>query len=178
MDKQDTAADAEFSAMHTVYSALKPLDEEARNRVISYIVARLDIAAPRMKTKIEKPMDEDTEEQEAPAEGAAGIVPLYKAFAELFDAAQPQTASQKALVAGYWLQICQGADSFDSQSLNKELKNLGHGIANITAAIEGLKIQSPALALQLKKSGSSQQARKTYKITVAGENAVRAMING
>ena len=96
----------------------------------------------------------------------------------MFDAAQPQTGAQKALVAGYWLQACEGAGSFDSQRANTELKPLGHGVANITAALDTLKTQSPALALQLKKSGTSQQARKTYKITVAGETAVKAMING
>ena len=55
------------------------------------------------------------------------------------------------------------------------LKNLGHGIPNVTKALDSLKGQSPALALQLKKAGTSQQARKTYKITVAGIKQIEAM---
>ena len=102
----------------------------------------------------------------------------YNSFAELFDAAQPKSNGDCALVAGYWLQVCQGAESFDGQSANSALKNLGHGLTNVTNAVDTLKNQKPALALQLKKSGTSQQARKTYKITVAGIKAVEAMIRG
>ena len=39
---------------------------------------------------------------------------------------------------------------------------------NITAALDDLKEVQPQLVLQLKKSGKSRQARKTYKISVAG----------
>jgi hypothetical protein len=81
-------------------------------------------------------------------------------------------------VGGYWLQVCQNSESFDGFSVNKELKDVGQGLGNITNAIDGLRSQKPALALQLKKSGKSQQARKTYKVTVPGIKAVEAMING
>ncbi|MBN9488252.1 MAG: hypothetical protein J0H44_13535 [Alphaproteobacteria bacterium] len=106
----------------------------------------------------------------------------FDSFADLHDVVRPEGAAEQALVAGYWLQICQKAESFDGQAANKELKNLGHGVANITKAIDGLKNQSPALALQLKKSGTSKQARKLYKITVAGqkviEEKIKAQSNG
>jgi hypothetical protein len=82
------------------------------------------------------------------------------------------------LVAGYWVQVCGGADSFDGFSVNRELKNLGHGLINVTVAIEGLRKQQPARALQLAKAGKSQQARKTYKLTVVGIKAVEEMISG
>jgi hypothetical protein len=62
--------------------------------------------------------------------------------------------------------------------VNKELKNLGEGILNITSALDALKAQKPALALQLKKAGKSRQARKTYKVTVAGLKFVENMIRG
>jgi hypothetical protein len=118
--------------------------------------------------------DEETDEIEATQE-----TPLeFGSFAELFDAAQPKTGYDKALVAGYWLQVCQGADSFDGFSANKELKHLGEGLPNITSSVDTLKAQKPALALQLKKSGKSRQARKVYKVTVAGVRAVEAMIGG
>lgn len=106
------------------------------------------------------------------------VAPKYAALAEIYDAARPTSNADKALVAGYWLQVCQGAESFDGFSANRELKHLGQGLANVTNAIDSLKGQKPALALQLKKSGKSQQARKVYKITVAGIKAVEAMING
>ncbi len=171
-------SDAEFSAMHTVYTALAPLDEDARIRVVDYIAARLEISARQTAAGHTadapggSPGHEDTlrEEKAIPAK--------FDSFAELYDAAQPKSQAEKALVAGYWLQICQSAESFDGFSANKELKNLGEGISNITIAVDSLKNQKPAQALQLKKSGKSQQARKTYKITIAGINSVERMING
>lgn len=170
--------DDEFQAMQTVYTALSGLDEEARARVLSYVSSRLGIAAvakpvakaperPELDGSDDPELDEEQEE-----------APKFGSLAELFDAAHPKGASDKALVAGYWLQVCQGSDSFDGFSANKELKHLGEGLANVTSAIDTLKGQKPALALQLKKSGKSRQARKVYKITVAGIRAVEAMISG
>lgn len=171
------AEDQEFAAMQSVYKALEALSPEARQRVMAYNNSRLEIAKSLQMagnatadTVEEKEVAEITKQQ-------AGAT-KYGSFAELFDAAQPTSNSDKVLVAGYWLQVCQSQDSWDSQSANTLLKNLGHGIANITNAIDGLKNQKPALALQLKKSGSSQQARKTYKVTVSGITAVEAMTRG
>jgi len=121
---------------------------------------------------------EDPDDDESDAVATAPQPVNYSSFAELFDAALPKSNADRALVAGYWLQVCQGAESFGGQAVNTELKHLGEAIANITNALESLKTQKPALALQLKKSGKSQQARKSYKITVAGVRAVEAMING
>jgi hypothetical protein len=44
MSDHKTDSDTEFSAMHAVYAALAPLDEDARLRVVDYIVARLEIS--------------------------------------------------------------------------------------------------------------------------------------
>jgi hypothetical protein len=101
----------------------------------------------------------------------------FSALGELFDAARPQTNGQRALVAGYWLQVCGGANDLSSQAINTELKHLGYGILNITEALEDLKATKPAHAIQLRKSGTSRQARKTYKITEAGIRAVETMIS-
>lgn len=178
MTKEPTSPDVEFGAMQTVYTALSNLDEAARVRVLDYVTSRLGIApvarAPARQQQDSPQVDEEDpaldEEQEA--------APKFGSLAELFDAAQPKGASDKALVAGYWLQVCQGSESFDGFSANKELKHLGEGLPNVTSAIDTLKAQKPALALQLKKSGKSRQARKVYKITVAGIRAVEAMIGG
>lgn len=82
------------------------------------------------------------------------------------------------MVAAYWVQVCQGTGSFQSQSLNDGLKDLGHGIGNITEALSQLKDDRPALLLQLKKSGNTRQARKTYKLTQAGMKRVEEMTQG
>src|SRR5262249_34935494 len=100
----------------------------------------------------------------------------FDSLAELYAAAQPKTDSDRALVAGYWFQFKEGQEEFAAQTLNTALKNLGHGVSNITNALEALKAQSPALVMQLRKSGSSQQARKKYKLTAAGKKAVELLI--
>jgi hypothetical protein len=170
-------ADGEFAAMHTLYEALDPLDDEARARVVGYIVARLDIVLDQRNVAFTGGVTATSKELEAALQKEQATAPKFGSFAELADAARPQTLADRALVAGYWLQVCQAADSFDGYSANKALKDLGHGIANITMAIDALRSQSPALALQLKKSGTSRQARKTYKLTVAGIKAVESMIS-
>jgi hypothetical protein len=172
--------DQEFAAIETLYKALEPLSDEARTRVLAYISARLEITPPVQQAAQgpAPPASTVNPEEEARLVQEEAKAPKYGSFAELFDAAAPSSAADKALVAGYWLQVCGGAGSFDGFSANRELKNLGHGVGNITNAIEALRNQQPAHALQLAKSGKSQQARKTYKLTVAGIKAVEDMISG
>lgn len=178
MDGPEHAADVEFTAMQAVYKALEPLDDDARKRVVEYISARLEIAPSMPKRLRAEHVASDDEIDEAALEAEKKGAPKYGSFAELYDAAQPKTNAERALVAGYWLQVCEETESFDGFSANKELKNLGHGIGNITTAIDALKGQKPAMVLQLKKSGKSRQARKTYKVTITGIKAVEAMIHG
>lgn len=173
----------EFSAIQAVHAALQDLDDEARTRVLTYIVSLLgiDTKAGIGRTPVQSAGAasgvEDDPEGAAPAEAAKGS-PTFGSFAELYAAASPKSNAEKALVVGYWLQVCQSADSFTAASANKELTHLGHKIANITDAIDQMKSQKPMLILQLKKSGSSQQARKLYKVSHEGVKRVEAMIRG
>jgi len=67
----------------------------------------------------------------------------------------------KALVGGYWLQVCQGNGSFPSRDVNELLKNHGHPVSNITRAFDVLRESKPAYAAQLEKSGrASRPARR------------------
>lgn len=173
-------AHKEFDAMKAVYEALEPLEDDARERVVKHVAGMLEInvTAKHGKNNV---ASGDAEQADADAEAAAAAassVPAFKNFAELFAAADPETTAHKALVAGYWIQVSEGNPTFDGQRANKELAHLGHKLANITNAVDTLKVQKPALVIQTKKSGSSQQARKTYMVTNAGIEAVKAMLNG
>jgi hypothetical protein len=172
MTSSSSPSDAEFKAMHETYSALEPLDGPARNRVLAYIMSRLEIVPAAKIPAAAAPGGNAGASTEQPAPTT------FASFPELNDAARPETDADKALVAGYWLQVCQSNESFSGQAANSALKDLGHGVSNITVALERLKSQKPALALQVRKSGSSRQARKEYKITASGMRAVEAMING
>lgn len=169
-----TDEDAEFSAMRTVYDTLKALDEPGRMRVLDYVLGRLGIVlhARKPATGKHEGKKEENEPDEEPATSN------FESFAELHAAFDPSTDAERALVAGYWLQVCLQSPSFDAQSANGELKNLGHALSNVTVALTTLIKLKPAQVLQLKKSGNSKQARKTYKLTTAGIAVIEAKLNG
>ena len=93
----------------------------------------------------------------------ASIDAAVNDIAELYAAAAPESEFDKALVAGYWFQFVDGRPEFGSQEINSALKNLGHPIKNITSAFDSLKSRKPASVMQVKKSGSSRQARKNLQ---------------
>ncbi len=111
-------------------------------------------------------------------ERLGGVKPRFECEADLYAAAKPQTDEQKALVIGYWLQEIKGESDWPSQTLNNILKQLGHGVSNITKSLTMLKERKPSLAMQIQKSGTSQQARKKYKLTHEGVLVVKRMLEG
>lgn len=164
------SAEKEIGAMSTISSALDDLDSDARIRVLQWAMSHYGFTSSGLKSSQAPGPSLNSADTSKPGQ--------HTTFAELFDAAQPNTEREKAMVAAYWLQVCEFSENFQSQSLNDLLKNLGHGIGNITEALNQLKNDRPALLLQLKKSGSSRQARKTYKLTLEGSKRVDAMIQG
>lgn len=117
--------------------------------------------------------------QPGPGAAPGGQLKLkYESLADFYAAASPNQVNDKALVVGYWFQIMQELGDFDAQSVNKELKHLGHGAANITSAFDSLMARKPQLVLQTKKSGTTKQARKMYRLTLEGQRAVERMLSG
>jgi hypothetical protein len=166
------SAEGEIKAMGAVSAAIEGLESDGRARVLLWAISHYGIAVGGQKAS--KVLG-DVGSGEGNAEQGSGA---YETFADLFNAANPKTEKDKAMVAAYWVQICENAGSFQSQSLNDLLKDLGHGIGNITEALSQLKNDRPSLLLQLKKSGSSRQARKTYKLTQEGSKRVISMTRG
>ena len=165
-----SANDNEIQAMGSIAEIMERLEKDQRDRVIRYIAERFDITDPARTLKAGGGGTRKEPQIDAPTE--------FQDFASLVDASRPSTDSMRALVAGYWLQVCQGGPSFDAQSANTDLKHLGHASSNITVSLSKLISQKPALALQLRKSGNTKQARKLYKITEAGIRKVKEMMSG
>lgn len=163
-------ADNEIQAMGTIAGIIEGLKEDQRGRVIRYIVERFNISGTSKGARASTASAQSEDDASAPAE--------FEDFASLVDATHPTTDATRALVAGYWLQVCKRAASFDAQSANTELKHLGHASSNITTALGALISQKPALVLQLRKSGTTKQARKLYKVTEAGIRKVKQMMAG
>ena len=159
--------DAEINGMKAIAEVLKPFDAEAQVRMIEWIVRRYGIAVRGGALRATPANAQDSVDDTH-----------FESLSDLFDSASPQTEAQMALVGGYWFQLAQRNADFSSQQVNDELKNLGHGLSNVTRAFDFLRDTKPAQVLQLQKSGKTKQARKKYKLTQAGIKAVTEMIRG
>lgn len=172
MTDSNTDPLAEITAMKTIAEALSVLDPEATARVLRWAGDRFK-GAVGQQVKVQGGRDGETE---GTGSAGNGETLRFSDLAELWAAASPNTEADRALVAGYWCQFGAGQDDFGGFEVNSALKNLGHGVSNITTAFDRLKAQKPALVMQVKKSGSSKQARKRYKLTAAGKTAVEQLI--
>lgn len=174
--------DLEVAAMPKVYGLLKPLSPDERARVVAWVVGKLDIGTTIPAQNVGQPVHKQAFVQGdllgAPSNSFAqdAAAPFFSSFAELCAAADPTTSADKALVAGYWLQVCGGLDTFTSMACNTELKHYGTAVGNITRAFDLLIGTRPQLVVQMEKSGKSAQARKKYKVTTSGIKAVEEMM--
>ena len=161
----------ELKAMGQLEAALKDLTHEERARVLQWGNARFTFVVAA-KPKVGMPGKGDQQTDSGDTDGTT-----YQDFATFYDAAAPSVDGDRALVGAYWLQIHEGAPDVEAQTVNTSLKHLGHGIGNITRAFENLKAMKPALIVQTRKDGSSQQARKKFKVTSEGKKAVERMLS-
>jgi hypothetical protein len=166
----------EVKAMAVVDGALKNLEPTERERVLRWAFSCFcpdavpDSGGSKKSGKVPKePQDDEKEVVESKE---------HETLAELMAAATPKTDVERTLLVGYWLQEEEKHAQLASAAINRELKHLGHGVKNITSALSSLIKEKPQLVVQLRKSGSSQQARKQYKITEAGKTAVKKMLAG
>jgi len=169
-------SDPEIEAMGQVASALDNLADNARARVLRWAadrygtpVATATIArttAGAQEEGLEDRLPRATQVRDAPE-------PSFEQFVDLFDAVDPKSDIDRALTGAYWLQVISKQDSWQSLRVNNLLKDMGHGVANVTSALRTAQERKPALVRQVHKSGRSQQSRKTYKLTTAGVSHIR-----
>ena len=162
---------AEITAMKAVAEALGKLDPDATARVVRWAAERFAVGLGGGTKGMGSVGAADVG-----SHVGAGGAERFKSLADLYTAAAPSTDVDRALVAGYWFQFSEGQEDFAAQTINSALRDLGHRVANITVAFNNLKSQTPALVVQLKKSGTTRQARKKYKLTTAGKRAVEELI--
>ena len=159
--------DTETQAMAQIIEAFKDLDELARSRVLRWAADRFQLSArPTPPSSVVAPVSSGENEAR-----------VFSDLASLYDAANPESQADKALVVGYWIQVVGGSEDWESQSVNAELKNLGHGVGNITDVLNTLINQSPRLVIQTRKSGTTKQARKRYRMTTEGIRKLKAMLS-
>jgi hypothetical protein len=99
------------------------------------------------------------------------------AFHELVEKWTPTTQAEWALLGAYYYQVILGNESLTAFQVNKELKQHGTVISNITASFEENIDQNPALMRQIGKAGKTKQAKKKYIVTINGINFVNDKLN-
>lgn len=164
--------DVELEAIRAALAALNGLAPEERVRAWRYIGQRLEIEHPPSQS----PTSEGNSKSDGESSSESDMTNGFASFAELYDRAGPKAPAFRALVAGYWLQVCSGQRAFEAYPANKELEHLGDKLPNVTNAFTRLKRMKPSLVIQVKKSGKAPQARKQYMLTAAGIKQVEEMI--
>ena len=179
IDSQDPFV--ELDAMRKIAEVLTPLGSDARVRVLKWCSEKFGsngvdlrpMPSIQAKNVLGLPDPRQSNAQSLLPNAAKP----YGSIAEFFAASNPQSESDKVAVLSYWLQVYEGHDDLDSQRVNTELKHLGHGVSNVTAAFSALMNRKPQLVIQTRKTGTSQQARKKYLLTSEGKKFVEGLLS-
>ena len=164
-------AATEAATFGKIVEVLKGLDPDATRRVLEWAWKRY-VGTPAPETRYGNKIGVPPRDDDTRPDGGE-----HADLGELYDAAKPTTDAEKVLVVAYWHQVVQKKENLDSQTLNGDLKDLGHGVNNVTAACSALMKTQPALMRQVKKKGTTQQSRKLYRVTSAGIQRVREMLD-
>lgn len=152
-------------ALGAIGEALEPLSDESKRRVLRWAA---DYFGEPIGGSRSSCADDEKGKGEANRE--------YADVADLFAASSAKTQAEKAMVVAYWTQVLEGKSSFTGYQINSQLKDLGHGVGNITDVFSKLMRREPQCVIQVKKSGTSRQARKLYKLTKAGIDEVEGLL--
>lgn len=166
-------------ALQKISEALNGLDEKDRGDAVQFINLRYGagtVRASPLQPQAGSVTSGPIADAGQPPSGLPAASQDFPSFPDLYHAAQPETHAEKALVGGYWLQKHEDEESFSSQAVNQHLKGMGYPVGNITRAFDWLMAQKPQLVQQMKKTGSTKQARKLFKLTHAGLKRVEEMI--
>jgi hypothetical protein len=157
----------EVDAMRAVAKAVGSLAPDERGRVLRWAAERFAVSLPPGAGRRQANSEERRNQDEVPEDAG-----------DFYSRAAPQSEPERALVVAYWVQEVRGDGEFEAQTVNTQLKHLGHGVSNITRALDDLKARKPQLVIQIQKSGKSKQARKRYKVTAAGKTEVQRLFSG
>jgi hypothetical protein len=176
LNEQHSDPMAEAKAMQAIAEAVAGLDPDAIGRIAQWMIGVFRVAIAG-GTRVNPPAVVIAAAETDHYSNNGNLPVPFSSLAELYAAANPENEADTALIAGYWTQFCEGKTEFTSLEINAALKELGYKIKNITGAFDVLKSRKPSHVMQLKKSGNTRQARKSYRLTLGGKTAVETMLN-
>lgn len=174
--------DQEIEVLSKCYDLLSGLDDDVKVRALQWLSSKFHLG----QTTLTLPSESMTVTNGAAAPVATGAQPVaaepeekgisaFPSFEALFKHVKPSSDSEKALTAAVYLQLKRDLSELTSAQVQKELKKINNRVSNITQAISALVKKD--LMLQLSKEGTSQQARKKYRVTHEGVKTILDAIN-
>ncbi len=177
--------DSEMEALLSAYEVLKPLNDDAKTRIIQWLASKFQLGKNSLviggeKEAVSASSNETTDAgagTTAPApKPAADKLEAFSSVEDLIRAIRPNSDADKALVAAAFLRVKKNQKELTSAEVQRELKRIGQRVSNITQAISALEKRKPKLMAQTSKEGSSQQARKRYEVTAEGIKVINDML--
>ncbi len=165
----------DIEAVQSILKTLGDFEQTEQDRILRWVAEKL-----QLKGLSANPAHPPF----APASGSSNGSPIatadglqgFSTVGDLVAAVHAKTAAERALVVATFLQYRNGKTALTGFEVNSELKHLGHAVGNITDTLESLKTAKPALLIQVRKSGTTRQARKQYKVTDAGYRRVMQLL--
>ena len=167
---------ADLKAVESIVNIVKAFETDDRVRILRWVVEKLGISLAAKVTRPSHFGGTGSPTERSPAETGAPLA-RFASAAELLGFTTAHTDAERALVVASYMQTIGGKQELAGQEINSELKHLGYGCKNITDALTTLQNLRPAFVIQLRKSGSSKQARKQYRVTAAGLQRVTEMVS-
>lgn len=161
--------DEEIEVMSTVYQAMKELGNDSQLRILNWLTDKFQLNRELNRLKEHKDKINDGSYK-------GSDIDRFSSIDELFSHVDPKGTGQKVLVVASFLQVKYQKTDLTGREINQDLRNLGHGVKNITAAIQPLIDRKPKLMIQTRKAGATKQAQKKYKVTSEGLKVVREML--
>lgn len=161
--------DPELKAMESVFETMKNLSDDSKLRIVKWLTDKfqLDLKLPNRKGS--------TDESKVSSYQKNNIE-SFGSIEDLFSHVDPKDTSDKVLVVASFLQVNHQKPDLTGIEINRALRDLGHGVKNITNAIQSLIDRKPKLMIQTRKTGTTKQAKKKYKVTSEGLKRVREML--
>ena len=175
--------DKEILAISQVNAALKDLSEEERYRVIQWVANKyvqsttpLKLAGPTVPGSSATVIEATAAVQDEQAKE----VPLtHDTFAELLEAVGADAGTDLLIVAGYWLQVINGAAQWTTREANNVLKPTGFGIDRMDNLLPKVLSERPKRQLQRAKNKTAAgQGHRQLKLTDIGTNWVKDRLKG
>ena len=115
-EKESTDPLAEVTAMKEVAEAVGDLDADATARVLRWAVDRFNVAVTgSARGKASGSSSVSAAGESVSENGNGSGAQRFSELAELHATAAPESDADKALVAGYWFQFCEGKPEFGAQ---------------------------------------------------------------